>query len=123
MDSQTRLRATKYIWMAYAFSMLFLMINSAANNQDLGAGHVVIIAIMTIGGFLSTGNIWNWGSLQNSDSQSSESTLEKRKGNAKLERMLERLSDEERFALRHHLESEQAGRYALEEDGELVQYR
>jgi hypothetical protein len=120
-----RLQATKYIWIAYTLSMAALFISSTqGNGTSFGAGHVVVAIAASIMAFLSTGTVWNWGNVSAAetlvDAEAHESM--KRKHNNKLDRIVSRLSDEERAALIERLE-DNMGQYGLSDDGELVKYR
>jgi hypothetical protein len=119
-----RLTATKYIWLAYTVSMAALFISSTQGGGSFGAGHVVIAVAASIMAFVSTGTVWNWGNLSAAetllDADAAESS--KRKNSNKLDRIISRLSDDERAALMERLEDDM-GQYGLSDDGELVKFR
>lgn len=120
----TRLIATRYIWVAYTLTMLALFVGSAINENQIGAGHVIVAIGVSIMAFLSTGTVWNWGNVSAEEVTMTANIRDakKRKNQAKLEGILARLSDEERDTLRERLEEEIA-QYGVSDDGELVSYR
>ena len=119
---ETRLRATRYIWIAYTFTMIALFAGSVISEDAIGAGHVIVAIAASIMAFLSTGTVWNWGDVRGVDTETTTSDAKKRKNQAKLESIISRLSEEERDALREKLADEIA-HYGVSDDGELVKYR
>jgi hypothetical protein len=115
----TRLTATRYIWIAYTLTMIALFLSTGINNNPLGAGHVVIVLGASLMAFLSTGTIWNWGSVDTAEALMKMDDAQKRKNQAKLESIVTRLSAEERLALRERLADEIA-QYDISDDGEIV---
>jgi hypothetical protein len=120
----TRLKATRYIWVAYTLTMVVLFLGNSINEYPISAGHVVVAIGASIMAFLSTGAVWNWGDVRGADAISTASTSDakKRKNQAKLEGIISRLSDEERDALREKL-ADDIAQYGISDDGELVSYR
>lgn len=49
MDSQGRLRATRYIWTAYFFALLIVNGGILFYAQELGIGHIVLSIFVTLG--------------------------------------------------------------------------
>jgi hypothetical protein len=110
-----RLEATKYVWTAYAVVM-GLMFGSSFFGYELGAGHIVLGIIISIVTFLSTGTVWNWGSVKlESDFMQADETSEKSKRKQSLDSLLDRLSDDELLDLREELR-----RSKSLSDGELM---
>ena len=118
----TRLKATRYIWVAYTLTMVVLFLGNAINEYPITAGHVVVAIGASIMAFLSTGAVWNWGDVRTVESEATTSDAKKRKNQAKLEGIISRLSDEERDALREKL-ADDIAQYGISDDGELVSYR
>jgi hypothetical protein len=118
----TRLKATRYIWVAYTLTMIVLFLGNSINEYPISAGHVIVAIAASIMAFLSTGAVWNWGDVRGTDAETTTSDAKKRKNQAKLEGIIARLSEEERDALRDRLADEIA-QYGVSDDGELVKYR
>jgi hypothetical protein len=118
----TRLKATRYIWVAYTLMMVVLFLGNAINAYPISAGHVIVAIGASIMAFLSTGVVWNWGDVSTVESETTTSDAKKRKNQVKLEGIISRLSDEERDALREKL-ADDIAQYGVSDDGELVKYR
>jgi esterase/lipase superfamily enzyme len=74
-----RLEATKYIWTGFAVVM-GLMFGGSFFGYEVGVGHVVLGIVISIATFLSTGTVWNWGSVKmESEFMQAEETSEKSK--------------------------------------------
>jgi hypothetical protein len=76
--------------------------------------HMVLGIVMTVFAFTSVGVIWSWGMLPRTEGE-----LSKGKNDTKLEKMLNRLSDEELDALREKLGHREEA-YYLDNDGEIA---
>lgn len=119
-----RLQATRYIWVAYALTMVTMFMSLVFTGNPLSAGYVVIATAASIMAFVSTGTVWNWGDLDDDDDDAEDEAYDKRKRRhpVKLERIMSRLSDEERAELRERLD-EDTMRYGLSDDGEIVEFK
>jgi hypothetical protein len=110
-----RLEATKYIWTGFAVVM-GLMFGGTFFGYDIGAGQVVLGIIISIVTFLSTGTVWNWGSVKlESEYMQADETGEKSKRKQSLDNLLDRMTDDELLDLREELR-----RSKSLSDGELL---
>jgi hypothetical protein len=114
-----RLEATKYIWTAIATVMAFLYGGTVIAEQSIGVEHVIITIVLGIAAFLSMGMVWSWGHIKFENEFIEASSSEKEKRSRKLDRMLNRLSDDDLEALRQHLAYENQA-YGIDDDGELM---
>ena len=113
MTPEQRISLTRYIWTTLLITIAAIILLAGKSLSGL----IIPIIIFLVGGAIPiTGFVLNWGA--GLDSDSSQST-EKSKRDAKLDKMLERLSDEEREALRQRLAYDEQP-YGIGEDGELV---
>ena len=113
-----RLEATKYIWTGYAVIMGLMFGSSFFNNVEIGVGHVILGIAVTIGTFLCTGSVWNWGSvkLENEYISAEESSEKaKRQHGHSIDRLLDQLTDDELLDLRKELRQRR-----VSSDGELL---
>lgn len=118
----TRLQATKYIWTAFALSILFIMAGTIATESSIGAGHVVMVAICAIASMIPTIVMWEKGSAAQYMTQEQAAQKSKRRGG--IDRLVDKLSENERAALLDRLQDEADElRYSLSDDGELVHMR
>jgi hypothetical protein len=106
-----RLEATKYIWTGFAAVMGLMFGSVWFGDVELGAGHVVLGIVVSVATFLSTGTIWNWGTIKlESETIMDAQSSEKSKRGHGLERLLDQMSDDElldlRDELRHHKTSD-----------------
>jgi hypothetical protein len=117
--SSIRLTATQYIWIAFVIVMGFSFADVVLYGNTPGIDHIIISAILASGAMISTGFVWNWGTVkvEKPDEQAAKS---KRSGSRKLDRMLERLSESDREALRDRLNTSEDGAYMLTTDGEVI---
>jgi hypothetical protein len=117
----TRLQATQYIWTTFAIAMAILFITTIFTPGGLGVGHVILGVFISGAVFVSTGTVWNWGSVGEGEMTSEVKSTSKRK---RLDAMLDEMDEADVQALRERLMlDEDAQRYGLSDDGELVQRR
>jgi hypothetical protein len=112
-----RLEATKYIWTAFAVVLGMMFGSSWFGDFELGAGHIVLGIVICVAAFLSTGTIWNWGTIKLENEtimDDSASSSEKAKRGFGLNRLLDQMSDDELLDLREELRRH---KYS---DGELI---
>jgi adenine-specific DNA methylase len=112
MNEEGRASATKQIISSYAFLMAMMFFSTITSSATII--HMVLGIVMTVFAFTAVGMVWNWGTLPRVESDSS-----KGKNDTKLEKMLNRLSDEELDALREKL-SHRNESYYLDNDGEIA---
>ncbi|MDQ7026633.1 MAG: hypothetical protein Q9P44_13880 [Anaerolineae bacterium] len=117
-----RLTATRYIWVAYSLTMIALFISSTQNGGSLGAEHVLVALAASIMAFLSTGTVWSWGKVGAEETMVEHDETKKRKHRSKMDKIVSRLSDDEREELRERL-ADEIVHYDVGDDGELVSYR
>ena len=117
----TRLEATKYIWTAFALAILAIMGGTFLTDSTIGAGHVVMTAVIAGACMIPTIVMWEKGAPV---MMSDEHAARKTKRRANVDRLIDRLSDEDRAALFDRLQDEaEEYRYSLSDDGELVNMR
>ena len=112
-----RLEATKYIWTGFAAVMALMFGSVWFGDVELGAGHVVLGIVVSVAAFLSTGTVWNWGTIKLENEtimDTATSSSEKAKRGRSLDRLLDQMSDDELLDLREELRRQ---KYS---DGELV---
>jgi len=125
-DMEIRLSATRYIWGAFALTMLGLMSTTIFGNS-LGLSHVIIASVVALAAFLGTGMIWAWGDSHNSQSVSAESIARKQKRGS-VERLadeIDSMSDDDLQRLRMRLSGDvrevlTTSEYGVGDDGELM---
>ena len=113
-----RLEATKYIWTGYAVIMGLMFAGVFFNGTEISVGHVILGIAITIGTFLCTGSVWNWGSvkLENEYLHAEESSEKaKRQQGHSIDRLLDQLSDDELLDLREEMRQRR-----VSSDGELL---
>lgn len=120
--SSIRLTATRYIWVAFVFVIGVSFSDVVIYGNSPGLGHVIIAAILASGAMLSTGFVWNWGTIK-MDDRNEETGKSKRAGSRNLEKVLKRLSESDRTALREYLNADEEEGYMLTTDGEIIQRR
>ncbi|MCU0511787.1 MAG: hypothetical protein MUE40_04365 [Anaerolineae bacterium] len=113
---EIRLRATLFIWLAFAASMGMLLWNGAATGVGVGLGHVILGVMIVAASIVGNGVVWNWGELPH---EASATTRSKGKQKA-LDKLLEKLDDADLDALRERL-MERDAVYGVGDDGELIQ--
>jgi hypothetical protein len=112
-----RLEATKYIWTAFAVVLGLMFGTSWFGEFELGAGHIVLGIVISVAAFLSTGAVWNWGTLKFDNEtimDDTASSSEKAKRGYSLSHLLDQMSDDELLDLREELRRH---KYS---DGELI---
>lgn len=109
-----RLEATKYIWTGFAVIMALMFAGPFFNNMELGAGHIVLGVVVSIATFLSTGTVWNWGSIKLDNEFIESENSEKSKRSHSLDSLIDQMSDDELLDLREEL------RRSKNSDGELL---
>lgn len=117
-----RLKATKYIWLAYTFTMIALFVSSTQGGGSFGPAQVVVAIAASIMAFLSTGTVWSWGNVGAAETMIEDNEARKRKHRTKLDKIVSRLSDNEREELRERL-ADEIVHYDVGDDGEFVSYR
>jgi hypothetical protein len=101
-NNETRLMATFLIWLAFTVTMVTAMVTGIAS--DSGAYFLAAFTIFVIGVSVATTAVWRYGSSDTS-AQSSEKT----KRRSQVERLLERMDENELDELRTRLMSDSDG--------------
>lgn len=116
MNSQDRMNATRFVWGGFVALMAILLMTAMFTGEGLSIGVVILSVSFSILSLVVTGFIWNWGDLPMSTDEREKS--EKAKNDARVERLLAELSDEERAILVDQIREQSV--YGLSDDGEIV---
>lgn len=127
MNPGVRLAATRYIWTAFFFG-LAVVNSSIFMGQPLGIINLFTSIMVIAAAIVSTGFVWNWGSLPlTADAGGEQAQYEKAKRRDRVAALMDMLSDDELEALRARLaDDEGEGRSLgalLSDDGEIVARR
>ena len=128
MDAESRRHATRYIWVAFFFGMVFANGNAVFNGLSLEVWNMVISIVIAGVALVSTGFVWNWGDLPVIASQSKQQSAEdKLKRGERVERLIELMDADELYELRRRLEDDYGDDELTDaivgSDGELIQRR
>ncbi len=128
MDAESRRHATRYIWVAFFFGMVFANGNAVFNGLPLEVWNMVISIVIAGVALVSTGFVWNWGDLPVIESQSKKQSAEdKLKRGERVERLIELMDADELYELRRRLEDDYGDNELTDaivgSDGELIQRR
>lgn len=120
MDSQSRLKATQYIWTAYFFALLIVNGSILFYGEDLEIGHIILSVFVTFGSVGATGFVWNWGNVPTTESVSPQ----KGKRLSRIDAILDMMDEKDRAALYQRLAEEaNEEQISFGEDGELIKRR
>ena len=119
-----RLEATSYIWGAFTLMILGLMSTIIFGGDGLGGGHVIIAVVLAIAAFLSTGTVWNWGDVRDTDVVK-ESSKQKRSTVERVVNELDAMSEDDLERLRTRLSADVRDvlvtpTYGVSDEGELL---
>ena len=122
MNSDSRLTATRYIWLAFFFGLLVVNSNMVFYGASLDVGNVVMTIIVTIAALGATGFVWSFGAPNMGNTYISSETQGKgkRAPSDKLSMLRELLTEDELDAFKQRLMDETAGQHDDNyTDGEL----
>ncbi len=123
MDSEHRLTATRYIWVAFFFAMAISNMNVMANGEALGVENIIMTTILAIAAAGSTVSIWTAAKPLSSDGEKSDTKL---KRGERVTRLIDLMDEDELHELRLRLSKEthsNSDEYImLGDDGELQKH-
>ena len=120
MNSEFRVSATKYIWVAFFLGLLVTSANVIFYGQTPGLENVIMTIVLAIA---ATGSsVAVWASLNSSSSQDEKGETKLKRGE-RVKRLIDLIDEDELYALRQRLSQDYAEPPAdfvmLGDDGEL----
>lgn len=112
-DNDIRLKALGLIWGALTVIMLGLFY-TVWMLGEFSVGHIIVASLLCLGATAAT-----LGIVIGGEADSASEKASKAKSGDRINRLLDKLSDDDMEALRQRL-MEERGEYALGQDGELV---
>jgi len=120
MDSEHRLTATRYIWVAFFFAMAVSNMNVIVNGDSLGVANIIVTTILAIAAAGSTVTIWTAAKALSSRDETGDTKL---KRGERVTRLIDLMDEDELHELRLRLSkdsSNESDEYiVLGDDGEL----
>jgi len=120
MNSEHRLTATRYIWVAFFFAMAISNMNVMVNGEALAIENIIMTTILAIAAAGSTIVIWATASRTSSDEETSDTKL---KRGERVTRLIDLMDEDELHELRQRLSTDNydtTDEYVvLGDDGEL----
>lgn len=120
MDSEHRLTATRYIWVAFFFAMAVSNMNVIVNGDSLGVANIIVTTILAIAAAGSTVTIWTAAKALSSRDETGDTKL---KRGERVTRLIDLMDEDELHELRLRLSKDspnESDEYiVLGDDGEL----
>lgn len=120
MDSEHRLTATRYIWVAFFFALAISNMNVMVNGESLGIANIIVTTILAVAAAGSTVTIWTAAKPLSSSEEISDTKL---KRGERVTRLIDLMDEDELQELRLRLSKDShdaSDEYiVLGDDGEL----
>lgn len=119
MDNESRLSATKYIWVVFLLALLIVNANVIIQSDPLSFTNVIMTGVIAVAAMGGTSFVWA-GQTENTGATSDE----KLKRGDRVKRLIDLMDEDELYELRKRLASDYSETpedyVMLGDDGELV---
>ncbi len=118
MNSETKMSATKFIWVAFLLGLIVVNANVIINGESLGIANVIVTSVVALAAIASTNFVWM--SPTESTNQTTDAKL---KRGERVKQVIDLMDEDELYELRQRLADDYSNPpsdyVVLGDDGEL----